>query len=123
MAKKTPIPIIICIFKKFKIQNNNIYLKTICLTKGIRINDFDINKIRIIINEKKYKPIFTLEKGIPFIRKYRFNKMILSIPIEDLNNIDIQNKIIVNYKDYNGRIIYNLFDLKKGKYRNSILYF
>ncbi|HHX67935.1 MAG TPA: hypothetical protein GX708_07775, partial [Gallicola sp.] len=32
---------------------------------------------------------------------------------------DIQNKIVVKYEGYIGRILYNVLDYKKGKYRNS----
>lgn len=116
-------PIIVNICKRFYVKNNNLILKTLCLTKGIRINDFDIKNLNIIINEKEYHPEFSFEKGIPFIRKYRINKMKLNIPIEDFSDIDIQNKILVKYDEYTGRVIYNVFDLKKGKYRNSNIIF
>lgn len=123
MSKKKPIPIIINILKKFYINKNNITIKALCLTKGIRIKDFNIDNIRIGINEKEYKPFFSFKKGIPFIRKYRINKIRINIPLEDFKDIDIQNKILVKYDEYTGRVIYNVFDLKKGKYRNSNIIF
>lgn len=113
-------PIIINITKRIRLKDNKIFISGICLTKGINIKGFNLNKINIVIGDNKYNIKFLLKKGIIFISKYRINRYKFEIPLKDLSNIDIQNKIIVNYDDaYYGRIIYNVFDLKKGRYRNS----
>ena len=125
IIQKNPKPIIINIFKKFKLKNNYFYFKSFCLTKVIQgeIPKFDINNLTIKEIEKDYKLIFKLKKSISFFKNYKFNFYSFKIPVKDINSFDIQNKIIVNYDNkYFGRIMFNVFDLKKGKSRHSKIY-
>ena len=117
------VPLIFNITKKIKYKDNSIYVSGTCLTKVLRVKKYDINDFKISINDKKYNIYFALKKGIPFIKKYYFNKYMFSIPIDDLLTSDIQNKILIDYKENLGRIIYNIFDFKKGKNRNSKIIF
>ena len=52
MDKK--IPLITNIIKKFRVKGDKYVLSSFCTTKGLGIKDFDINKIKITINNKEY---------------------------------------------------------------------
>lgn len=123
MSKKRKYPIIVNILKNIKLKDNKIIIKGICLVKGVRIENFNLNEISANIQRKKYPIIFKMKKGISFIKKYNINIYKIAIPTSDIINFDIQNRITIEYKKYKGRIIYNAFDIKKGKNRNSKIIF
>ena len=117
-------PLIANITKRFSIKGNNYVISAFCLTKGIRIKNLDVSKIKANINNKDYPIIFSFKKGIKFFKKSRINHYKIVIPIKDVEKFDIQNKIILSYENYNpGRILYSLFDYKKGKYKISRIFF
>lgn len=118
--KKKHIPLIINIFKSISKKDNKIIIKSFCLTKFINIDDANLSKISVKINDKKYSIKFKLRRGMLFIKNYRINMYKLILDVNELLKSDIQNKLIVDYDEkYNGRIIYNIFDLFKGKNKNS----
>ncbi len=122
--KQKKIPLIVSIFKSFKIKNNSYIISSFCLTKGIRIKNFDLSKIKVMINGIEYPIKFKLKKGIKFIMGLRFNFFKIIIPSSDIENFDIQNKIELIYENNEkGRILYNLVDYKKGKYKSSRAFF
>ena len=119
-TKKKKLPLIINIFKKILKKDNNMIIKSFCLTKILGIKEHDLSKIRLLINNKEYKIDFKFPKGINFIKGYKFNFYKIEIPLEDARTMDIQNKIQVKYEGIDlGRIIYSAWDLKKGKNRHS----
>ena len=114
------LPLIINIFKNIKEKNNKIIIKSMCLIKIFGEKKYDLGKIKIEINDKEYNVKFKLKKSIKFIKGYDINFYTIEVPLEDTITTDIQNKIIVKYKDFdNGRILYTAFDLKKGKNKNT----
>ncbi len=118
--KKKRLPLIINIFKKIIKRNENIEIKALCLTKILSEPNPEINQLKIVIGEKTYPIDFRMNKGIKFIKGYTLNLYSFKLPLKDILTIDIQNKIKVEYKDFDhGRIVYNAFDLLKGKNRNS----
>ena len=118
-AKKR-LPLIINIFKNIKNKNDEIIISAYCLVKVLGDENYNINDIYIEIDDKKYNIEFKLKKSIWFIKGYRINKYVLKLPIKEIINNDIQNKITVRYKDFDpGRVIYSAFDFFKGKNRNS----
>ena len=120
LRTKNPFPIIINIFKNIKIMDNKIIIKGLSLLKVLRVPDYELNKLSVIINDNKYPISFKFKKGLPFIKKYRFNIYRIEVDINEIVTMDIQNKITLDYDGlYYGRIIYNIFDLYKGKNRNS----
>lgn len=123
MSKKKKYPIIVNILKKIKLKQDRIVLKGLCLVKGTRIIDFNLENVLLKVHNKKYNVKFKFKKGIPFIRKYKINIYEIVIPTSDLINFDIQNKMILEYGHYKGRIIYNAFDMRKGKNKNSKIIF
>ncbi len=120
--KKTK-PLLINIFKMFSQKENYIKIKSLSLFKIIngKIPNFKYNNLNIVIDNKKYPLI--LSKRIKLIKGFNLLIYSFKIPIKDIKNFDVQNKIILNYNNlYQGRIIYNIFDFKKGKYRNSKIF-
>lgn len=118
--KSKRMPLILNLFKNIKEKNNKIIINSMCLIKIFGEKKYDLNQIKIEINNKEYKINFKLKNSIKFIKGYEINFYHLEIPIEDTITTDIQNKIIVKYKDFdNGRILYTVFDYKKGKNKNS----
>lgn len=118
------LPLIVNIFKSIKRKNDKLIIKGFGFTKFIRIKNPKLKKLSVIVDNKKYDLSFKLSKGIPFINGYRFNFYTFEVPVKDLLKADIQNKIILNYDDtYQGRFLFNAFDLKKGKNRTSKVFF
>lgn len=118
--KRKKLPLLINIFKKINKKNNKIEIKAFCLTKIIGRKEQDLSKFKIIINDKEYNIKFLFKKGIKIIKNFRINFYKFEIPIKEASVMDIQNKIQVKYEDMRlGRIIYNAWDLTKGKNRHS----
>ena len=117
-AKK--LPILINNFKSIKEKNNKIIINSMCLIKIFGEKKYDLKKIKIEINGKECDVNFKMKRSIKFIKGYEINFYKIEIPLEDTVTTDIQNKIIVKYKDFDkGRILYTAFDLTKGKNKNS----
>ena len=122
--EKKKIPTIANICKCFKRKDGKYIISAFCLTKGIRIKKFDINKIKILINNKEYKISFKFKKGIKFLAGSRLNFYKIEIPCEDVDRFDIQNKVDVVYENYDvGKIMYNIFDYRVGRYKISKIFF
>lgn len=115
-------PILVNIFKHAKLKNEVIRFKSICLFKFVNKDDYDLKNLKITVNNEEIPINIKFKKGIPFIKGYYFNYYELQIPLSHVHKFDIQNKIITKYNDLTGRIIYNAFDLKKGRNRNSKIF-
>lgn len=120
---KEPVPLIVTIFKKVSRKENNIKLRGLCVTKLIRSRE-TINTDEIKIDTQDVRNIadisFSFKKGLSLLKGWCVNCYTLTLRFDEIRKLDIQNKLIVNYRDkYYGRIIYNAFDLKHGRNRNS----
>ncbi len=118
-GKKTK-PLLINIIKHASIKNSHLTIRALALFKVIngKIPNFKFQNLNIIIDNKEYA--LKLTGKLKLIKEYYLLFYSFKIPLNDIKNFDVQNKIIVNYQNlYQGRIIYNVFDFKKGKYRNS----
>ncbi len=117
---KKRLPLIINIFKTIKRKADYIIIKGLCLTKIIGAKNPNLKELKMIIGENEYDLNLKLKKGIKIIKGYSLNHYTVKLPIKDLITLDIQNKIKISYKNFNlGRVVYNAFDLFKGKNRNS----
>lgn len=121
MDKKSPVPLIINIFRKVRFKNNKIKFSALCLFHIIRNPEkhFDTKELELTFGNLKIPIIMKYQKGLHFIKGYYLNFYSFELPLDKIIKLDIQNKILVNYKGYVGRIVYTVFDFKKGKYRNS----
>ena len=122
VRSKSAKPLLINIFKKVKYKDEKINFKAIALFKLLCSKEKpDIEKVRLKIGDHFYK--IKLKKLIKLPRRIYLVKYSFEIDIEDVNELDIQNKILVVYDKYIGRIVYNIFDLTTGHYRNSKIIF
>ena len=127
MSKNQNRPIMIVYRTKLNIVGDNVRIHGLCLVKIVGNKHPYVNNIVSNISNRSYPILFSLKHGFPLIRQYHLNHFEISIPLDDLLTFDIQNKITLhNSADDNartGRIIFNLFDRKKGKFRHSKLRF
>lgn len=123
IKKKTPKVIVANILHHYRMFDSKLQIRALCVLKtlnsGKKIDDF--NKLQIDIGgsimPSKFKKLLNLSKGF-VLGWYR-----IEVPIDMLGNLDIQNKIIVKYANYEGRILFCAFDRKKGRGRNSKIFF
>lgn len=127
MSKNQNRPIMIAHRTKLNIVGDNVRIRGLCLVKIAGNKRPYVNNIVSDISNRSYPILFSLKHGFPLIRQYHLNHFEISIPLDDLLTFDIQNKITLhNSTDDNartGRIVFNLFDRKKGKFRHSKLRF
>lgn len=82
--------------------------------------DTDDIRINIPLRENAAEISFGSKYGTTLPGGYQLNTFRLSVDISDAKTFDIQNKLMPVYRDSEeGRILYNFFDLKKGRNRNS----
>lgn len=116
-------PLLINIVKKVKRKNDILYLKAFALFKFLNKESYNLKNLKVEMGNKQIPFTLKFKKGIPFLKGYRFNFYELKIPLNHIYELDIQNKIILKYHQCKGRILYNLFDYKTGKNRNSKIVF
>ena len=116
--KNKKLPLIINIFKNIRKKDNKLIINGICLIKIIGKKQYSSKDIKLEINNEEYDLNF--KNGFKIIKGFRLNKYKIEIPLNKISNMDIQNKILVKYEDLEpGRIVYNLFDMKKTGNRSS----
>lgn len=119
-GKKEKIPLIVNLYKKITTKSNCLKISGFSVVKVFGDSNPKMNDFNIELNGKKYDITFKLKKGIKLIKGFYLNWYVFYLPLSDVLDMDIQNKIIVNYKEFEpGRIIFNAFDLKKGRNRTS----
>ena len=122
LKPKLPVPIIANILKRIRKKGRYIEIKALCVVKLIRTDErMDTGHVGIKVGEDGGFDIkFRFKYGIPVFKGWRINVYTIRFHIEKAEMLDIQNKLIVAYKElYFGRILYNAFDLKKGYNRHS----
>ena len=119
--KPNPEPVITNIAKRIKKMNNKIIISGFGILELINSKkkiDFNELKLDIEGEDSTYQTDikFKWKKGLPYFGK-RLNFYKIELDLDSVNRFDIQNRLILNYKDeYFGRIIYTKF---KGKYKTS----
>ncbi len=125
MAKKIS-PIIGILKFSTREDASRIYLKASCVIR-LQGSSEPVDTGRISIDAGSRTDIADIRFRDRYGRKlpngYSLNEMELSFSKSEAENFDIQNRLIVNYDGrYFGRILYSLFDLKKGRNKNSTIY-
>lgn len=122
MAKKQT-PIIGILSMEVRDDKTNIYAEGKCLIKFLgskEVIDTDKISIDVPVSEKAGEIHFEEKYGKVVPGGFRLNKFKITFNKEQVKQFDIQNKIIVNYKDkYLGRFLFSMLDWKKGKNKNS----
>lgn len=121
IKEKKPKPIIANIFKCYKEKNEKLILSAFCFVKITKLqsSEYDFRDIGAAIGEHNLPTNVRYKKGIPFLKDWYLNKYDLEIDLKTTPLLDIQNKIIIKYREYNGRILFNILDYKRGKGRVS----
>ena len=81
--------------------------------------DTDRIRIDVPVRENAAKITFGSRYGKKLPNGLSHNTFRIEIDRSEARNFDIQNKLIVRYGDREGRILYSMYDLKKGHNRNS----
>ena len=103
--KSKPVPLIINLYRSFKKKDNKIIIKGCGFTKLTRSKEIlDLSKVKLDITGEDDVPYqvdinFRYAKGLPFVKGYRFNLYKIVLDLNRVLKLDIQNKLIVNYKD------------------------
>ena len=101
----------------------NIIVSGRCVTKfqGSReLLDTDRISLDVAVMPDAGKISFGSRYGRKLAKGFCLNTYEISINRNDALKFDIQNKLIVNYKgEYQGRILYDMKDMKTGKNKNS----
>ena len=118
--RRKKLPLIINLFKNIKKKNNNIVISGFCLVKIMGVKEHETDELKLQIGDDIYNIKFKIKNGIKFIKNYRFNFYKEELQLDKIVNMDIQNKLLVLYKELRpGRILYNALDITKGKNRVS----
>lgn len=134
VVKDIPSKLIVAnIFKHCKVKDGNLYLSAFCFVKVTKQKfcDFDFRKVKATVGDRLIQMNGFYKHGIPFFKGWHINKYYLKLELQMTSSMDIQNKINIHYGDVKGRILYNVFDLKKGngrvsrvfEYRSNGVYF
>lgn len=126
MVDKTPQPWIGLLTKNIREENGSIVANGICLTRFIDgKGPLDTKHVRIDVTSKKdaAKISFGSRYGIPGPKASRINTYTLRIELAEARGFDIQNKLLVIYKDrYEGFIAYDVRDRRTGQNKNGPLF-
>lgn len=121
IKRNEPKIIISNIVKRTNIKQEKLRVTALCLFKT-QNGKFDLSKISNIkacIGDYEYPMNFSFRRGVRFLKGFYLNKYTIGVNLSDLENLDIQNKINIVCDEFKGRILYSLFDFRKGKCRNS----
>ena len=123
---REPKPWIGLITRNIREENGKIVASGRCLIRfprGGEVIDTDQIRIDVPVKKNAAKITFGSRYGRPVPGGGRLNTYRLEFDIEEARELDIQNKLLVVYKDkYEGYMVYDVFDLRKGKNKNSKLF-
>lgn len=111
---------------KTKSSDDKMVLSGLCLT-GVRDSrkylDTDCVKIEFDMCKDAVSIKFGSRWGLKLPRGFAINRCEIIVDKTKIGNLDIQNKILTRYKDsVPGRILYSVWDIRKGKNRNKKVY-
>ena len=121
--KKAPQPWIGLLTRHVSEENGCIVISGFCIIRFPRGNEvIDTDRISIDVPFRKdaARITFGSRYGTPAPKGCRLNSCRIEIDTEIARDLDIQNKLLVRYKDeYEGYIVYSVFDMRKGRNKNS----
>ena len=121
-----PRPWIGLLTRKVREENGCIVASGSCLVRfprGGEVIDTDQIRIDVPVKKNAVRISFGSRYGKPAPMGCRLNTYRMEIGLDEARDLDIQNKLIVNYKDrYEGYVVYSVADLRKGKNKNSKLF-
>ena len=85
--------------------------------------DTGLIRIDVPVMQNAAEIKFKEKYGRKLPKGFRLNRFVLTVDRSIASELDIQNKLIVSYDDkFEGRMLYSMYDLKKGRNRNSEVY-
>ncbi len=124
--KKEPQPWIGLLTRNIREENGRIVASGLCLIRfprGKETIDTDMIRIDVPFKKDAARISFGRKYGMPAPKGCRINTYRIEFDIDEARDLDIQNKLLVEYKDkYEGYVVYNVFDLRKGRNKNSRLF-
>ena len=126
MANDTCKPWIGLVTRNIREENGCLVVSGVCLIRlvGCR-GSLDTGQVRIDVASKRdaAKISFGRRFGLPGPKGARVNTYRIEIDLQEAREWDIQNKLLVIYKDqYEGTIVYDVRDLRKGHNKNGPLF-
>lgn len=122
----TKAPLIGLISARTRISEEKMYLEGLCLTavKGSRKHlDTGLVSIGLNTGTDAVSVKFKSRWGLKLPKGFAINRYEIAVDRSKTGDLDIQNKILIRYKDsIPSRILYSIWDLKKGKNRNREVY-
>jgi len=126
LANGTPKPWIGLITKNIREENGCMVVSGLCFTRFVNGKGaLDTEQVRIDVASKKdaAKISFGKRFGIPGPKGSRVNSYRMVIDLQEAKAFDIQNRLLVIYKDeYEGYIAYDVLDRRTGQNRNGPLF-
>lgn len=125
MASDMPQPWIGLITKDIREENGRIIISGRCFTRFIGGKGaLDTREVRIAVpaRDDAVKVSFGSRYGLPGPKSSRINRYRIEIDISDASGFDIQNKLIVLYKGYEGFVAYDVRDRRTGQNKNGPLF-
>lgn len=126
MTEKAPQPWIGLITKDIREENGCMVVSGLCFTRFIDGKGaLDTGHVRIDVASKENAASisFGMRYGLPGPKKSRFNTYKMTIDLEEARGFDIQNRLMVIYKDrYEGFVAYDVRDRRTGQNKNGPLF-
>ena len=130
MPAKEARPLIGLLTRNIREESGKLIASGLCIIKysGSR-EKIDTDRIRIDVPVKKNaaKVSFGSRYGTPAPGRSRINSYRFEFDIEEVRNFDIQNKLLVVYKnndgsEHEGRVLFSAADMRRGKNKNSEIF-
>lgn len=130
MSEKKAVPLMGLLTRNIREENGKLTVSGICVLKfSGRKKIIDTDKVRIDVPVRKEaaKLSFGKRYGTRGPAGYRFNSYRMEFDIAEVRDFDIQNKLLVVYTDdngseYEGRVLYDAADMRRGKNKNSEIF-
>ena len=130
MANQPPRPIMGLITRNIREEDDRLIVSGLCVlkfSKKKRIIDTQKLRLDIPVQKKAAKLSFGKRYGTIAPRGSRINSYRMEFDIDAVKDFDIQNKLLVVYSDddgreYEGRVLFDVADLRRGKNKNSEIF-
>jgi len=124
-TNNAPVPIIGLITKKIREEGGKLVVSGKCVLKFSKSKQIiDTNDARLDVPFRKNagEVTFGMRYGIPMPKGYRINTYKMSFDLSEIRDFDIQNKLLITFGEYQGRVLYDAKDLRHGKNKNSEIF-
>ena len=125
MSKESPTPLIGLLTNNIREEGGRLVVSGKCVLKLTKSKEIiDTGRIRLDVPFKKNAGdiSFGMRYGIPAPKRCRINTYKMSFDMDEVRDFDIQNKLLVSYGEYQGRVLYDAKDLRLGRNKNSEIF-